>query len=220
MPYVKNKIAAFSFLILFSFLSFVVWRIEVESHGWNGLTWLSYFHWAIPICLLSFVVWVNVFFNFGSSKRRIVVNSFLVFWVIVGFIVFSLSLESIFITGPTAMLYLMLPKWQLYLNGFITFVVFPLFPLISLYSLRIINIKIPPKYIFLSQVMFLLAFPLAVLLLMLAPGKGYPDFIHAVKSGFVFPFLFFSLGLPLIYGYPQNKPISNLDEPIILDDSM
>lgn len=218
MIYVKNKTLAFSFLILFSFLSFLIWRIEVEFHGWDGLTWLSYFHWAIPICLLLFVVWVNIFFNFESSKRRIVVNSFLVFWVIVGFIVFSFSLESIFITGPSAMFYLMLPKWQLYLGRFITFIIFPLFPLISLYSLRIINIKISAKYIFLSQIIFWLAFPLSILLLILIPDKGYPNSIHAVKTGFVFPFLFFSLGFPLIYGYFQNKRTNNLDQPLILDD--
>jgi len=220
MLYVKNKTAALSSLILFSFLSFVIWRIEVESHGWDGLTWLSYFHWAIPICLLLFVVWVNVFFNFGNLKRRAVINSFLVFWTIVGFVVFTHSLESIFVTGPTAIFYLMLPKPLLYLSRFVTFVIFPLFPLISLYSLRIINIKIPAKYIFLSQTIFLLAFPLSVLLLMLIPDKGYPDFFHAVKSGFVFPFLFFSLGFPLIYGHPVNKRIGNLDDPVILDDSI
>ncbi len=221
MPYVKNKTAAFSFLLLFSFLSFLTWRVEVESHGWSGLTWLSYFHWAIPICLLSFIAWVNIFFNFGTIQKRAVVNSFLVFWVMVGFFVFALSLQSIFIAGPSAFVHhFMMPKWQLYLIRFVAFVVFPLFPLIALSSLRIIRIKIPPKYIFFSQVMFLLAFPLSVLLLTVIPHRGSPDIIHAVKSGFVFPFLFFSLGFPLIYGHPRNKRVSHLDEPIILDDSM
>lgn len=193
----------------------------MEFRGWDGLAWLSYFHRSIPICLLLFIVWVNVFFDFGDTKRRAVINSFLVFWVIAGFFVFTHSLESIFMVGPSAFVrHFMLPKWQLQLSRFVTFVIFPLFPLIALFSLRIVHIKVPPKYILLSQVMFLLAFPVSVLLLMLIPDKGYPDFIHAVKTGFVFPFLFFSLGLPLIYCRPWDKCIVNLNEPLILDDSM
>jgi hypothetical protein len=42
------------------------------------------------------------------------------------------------------------------------------------------------------------AFPLALLLLMATHHRGGPNTIHAVKSGFVFPIIAFSLGLPLM----------------------
>jgi len=217
MKLVKNKSRAFSFLILFSLLTFAVWRFEVEFHGWRGLIWLTYFHISIPISLSLFILWTNIFFKFQNHKRRLTINLLLFFWVVVGYFLFVNSLQSTFISGPSAIFYYFQSESIRNINKFFSFIILPLFPTISILSLRFLNIKTPSFQIFFSQFIFLLAFPFSVFLLEISSHKGSPDFIHAVKSGLVFPFLFFSLGLPLIYSY--FIPIFKSSEsPTILDD--
>ena len=31
------------------------WRAEIELHGWAGLAWLSWFHWAVPLSIALFI---------------------------------------------------------------------------------------------------------------------------------------------------------------------
>lgn len=43
-----NVYPLISLLFLAVFLG-LLWRIEVEVHGWQGLIWVSYFHVAVPV---------------------------------------------------------------------------------------------------------------------------------------------------------------------------
>lgn len=36
-------------------LSAALWRGEIELHGWAGLAWLGWFHWAVPVGLALFI---------------------------------------------------------------------------------------------------------------------------------------------------------------------
>jgi len=203
MHLVKSKSSAYISLVCFSILSIVIWRTEVEFHGWKGLIWLSYFKMSIPICLSLFVIWINVFFTFGSIAERGKINVVLVIWVLIGTIAAIATLELTFITGPSAM-FLFVSDYDIILLRAMQLCVL-LLPLIALFSLRLLRIRIPVIYISISYFLFLAAFPISTFLLDVLNHKGSPDFIHAVKSGFVFPILFFSLGLPLIYSFKHER---------------
>ena len=49
-----------------------------------------------------------------------------------------------------------------------------------------------------SSVLFLVSWPIAIFVRGLFEQLGSPDLIHALKSGFVIPFLVMSLGFPLL----------------------
>lgn len=218
---VKNKKQAYRSLFLFSFLSFIFWRIEVEYHGWHGLTWLSYYHLAIPASLFLFLLWINIFFDFGKKKNRIKINILLIFWMVVGTISISYFLVTSFqyrIGGFSSIVSLFEPFWKSFLRNINQFILVPFFPIIALLSLRFVKIRIPITNLFGALLLYLLAFPIAIFLLNIIPQRGTSDLIHAVKTGFVFPFLFFSLGMPLIYSYWANQSFKKVGEPAILDD--
>ena len=205
MHLVKDKSKAFLALIIFSLLTFVIWRVEVEYYGWEGLIWLEYDHKAIPISLLLFVLWVNVFFNLGNFRQKLAINVLLLFWIFVGAISFPTALQYHFIAGPSAMVLWAFPSILTYFFLVLTYLFLPLFPILTLFSLRLLKIKIPFKRIIIAQVLFLLSLPMAYFSLMILPDKGYIDAIHTIKNGYIFPFLFFALGLPLIYSYRYTK---------------
>ena len=45
-------------LVALAALLGVVWRGEVEWHGWDGLRWVGYFHWAVPVGGIAFLAWL------------------------------------------------------------------------------------------------------------------------------------------------------------------
>lgn len=213
---IKNRKNGFISLIFFSLLTFIFWRLEIEFHGWKGLIWLSYFQKSIFLNLFLFILWVNIFFNL---KNKLLANFFLIIWIILATVAFIMSLQSLFSVGFNFGYHFSMSKFQLTLLHFCRFIFLPFFPMISILSLRLINIKVKFKYIILSQILYLSAFPIAIFLLYLLSHKGGPNLIHALKSGFVFPFLFFSLGLPLLFSYYSNKkhlPTNNM----ILDNNI
>ena len=56
------------------------------------------------------------------------------------------------------------------------------------------------RYLILTPLLFATAFPIAIFLLWLTNHRGGPNVIHAIKSGFVFPFLLIAAGLPFLGG--------------------
>jgi cytochrome b6-f complex iron-sulfur subunit len=62
-------------LLLLAGIAAVLWRLEVDAHGWPGLIWLSYFHWAIPAAVLLLLAWIYFFayrpFATAASRRRL-----------------------------------------------------------------------------------------------------------------------------------------------------
>lgn len=211
---VKNKKNALYVLVLFSLLSGILWRAELEYHGWDGLNWLSYVHSAIPVSLGLFVLWVNVLFKLKPIGKRLVANLLLLFWMILGTYSIWLTLVFVFQGGPIAMLYHSLPGiyWGVLLCTVSLFL-----PLIALLSLRLIRIKIPKEYVLVSLILFWSAIPMAIFLIDITPQKGIADMVHAFKTGFVFPFLFFSLGFPLIYSASIVPKKEREGDPSVLD---
>ncbi|APR85918.1 Hypothetical protein A7982_11267 [Minicystis rosea] len=51
-------------------LSAVLWRAEIEQHGWAGLQWLRWFHWAVPVGLAAFIVSALAVIHASRSELR------------------------------------------------------------------------------------------------------------------------------------------------------
>ncbi|MBL4753370.1 MAG: hypothetical protein JKY52_07240 [Flavobacteriales bacterium] len=51
----------------------VLWRLEVEYHGWEALKWIGYFHYAVPVGFLLFIAWANLISEL-ERKPRIALN--------------------------------------------------------------------------------------------------------------------------------------------------
>ena len=96
------------------------------------------------------------------------------------------------------------PKWQV-----ILFMASPgiLYAILgAVYFLTVYRLLSPTRSNFWAGVLgYVAAFPLALLLLWATHHKGGSDTIHAIKSGFVFPVIALSLGMPLMNRNDQPR---------------
>ena len=60
-----------SLLIVSVFIA-IVWRVEIELRGWDGLNWAGYHHIAVPLGGLIFAVWMWSQPVEESSRRKLV----------------------------------------------------------------------------------------------------------------------------------------------------
>ncbi len=193
-------------LTIIAILSAVVWRIELEAHGWAGLIWLSYFHWAVPFGVLLFIGWAIYWCAITPQFERVkfglclVAGAPVLYWFTIS------SLTYGYLGGPAGFI-LFLSRGPIlgYMAGFSIFLVWPLIPVINWGVLRIYRPDLSRRTLFLSFTSFLLAIPIGLWTLSILHGytspKGGVDFIHTVKSGAIIPWLVIALGLP----YMQRK---------------
>jgi len=193
----KAKLPIISLIIL-SLLAGLIWRLEVEYHGWTGLIWISYFHLAIPIGFGLFLLWANCFIAL-SLVKRILLNAITVIFGILLYDVLATSLTYIFIGGPSAfILHMSTPKWLLNLIRFSIFLIIPSIPIGTYLILKIFKKAPHWKFLILAMLGIIISIPLSVLILDLINHKGNADLIHIIKSGMLIPFWVFSLGLLII----------------------
>lgn len=191
-------------LTLLSLLCGLLWRIEVEFHGWTGLIWLKYFHWAVPVGFGLFLIWANGFVGMIANKKVL----FNVVAIIFGALVYyslGISLTYFFSQGPTGfMMLLTTPPWKfnLFRNAF--YIIIPLMPAGTFFILSLFGKKVNWRRLILSLVGIIIAVPLSTLLLELVNHKGGHDYIHSIKSGFLMPLWCFSIGI-LFIGKKETK---------------
>lgn len=192
-------------LIILSFLVGLLWRLEVEYHGWAGLNWLSYFHWAIPVGFGLFLVWANFSLNMGF-KRRILINALaLIFGVLIYYGLLN-SLIYIFASGTSGLLlFMQTPTWKLNVMRYAIFFIVPLIPIGTYVILKLFKKSPKLKFLILAVVGIIASVPLSVFVLdiMVMDHKGGQDLIHSIKSGMLIPFWVFSVGL-LIVGQREH----------------
>ncbi|PCI98675.1 MAG: hypothetical protein COB15_05480 [Flavobacteriales bacterium] len=198
-----NKKIAIVTLILISILSGIIWRIEIEYHGWYGLTWISYFHLTIPIGFLLFMFWANFFIQLTTLKRALLNISALVYGLLI-YISLRYSLVYLFGAGPKMTFeFLETPRWIWHLKGFSTFIIIPMIPVGTFYIFKAFGKIVPLKSLLISIIGLLISSPLSMVFLELINDKGKPDAIHTIKSGVIIPICMFSIGL-LIIGQMNN----------------
>ena len=100
----------------------------------------------------------------------------------------------------------------------------PFFLSISLLSLKLFKIRISIKLILLAQLIYFLSFLFAHYLIQLIPRPEFAiltrnsrDSIDIIKTGYVIPFIFISIGFPFIYSSMQNDRTKKFDFDEVLD---
>ncbi len=200
-----NSKKAYIYLSLVALAAGIIWRAELEWHGWHGLIWLSYFHYAIPINFILVLSWINLNIKGISPARRIWLNSSaLIYTFFVAVLVFS-AIYYTMIPGARGFVLLMsIPRW-----AYSFFLVIPLLVVAGFswgvyWILLLFKQKAQKIKVWISMALLLLAFPIASILLKLVQHRGGSNFIHAIKSGFVFPLLVFSIGV-LVIGIKKKE---------------
>lgn len=190
----KNNLPI-SALVAIGLAAAALWRIEVEAHGWYGLIWISYFHWAIPAGVIMFAAWLSVFSAVHPTAKRIAFSiAFIVFAAAAYLLAHKLAVWHEY---PPFIWELERPIWTWV--GYLA--IFPYIPLVYILFLLLaksFGASVPRRGVALGACLWLIAFPLSMALLALVKHKGDSDMLHAIKSGFVVPFLIVSLGLPLL----------------------
>ena len=188
-------------LIAVSMLTGILWRLELNMRwGWASLDWIGAFHWAFPIGAAAYLIWMATKLRTASPRSR---QRMLRLSIVLGL--------AAYFGGSITMMWAnyrwlgLGPKWQviLFLSSPAIFYAI----LGAVYFSIAYRLLSPSRSSFWGGVLgYAAAFPLALLLLWATHHKGGPDTIHAVKSGFVFPIIAFSLGMPLMKRNGQQSP--------------
>jgi ABC-type phosphate transport system permease subunit len=185
-------------LILISILCGAIWRFEVEFHGWSSLTWLYYFHFAIPFSFGVFIFWANSFLDVQLKKRLLVNISAILFGFLLYYLL-SKSLTFIFANGVSGMMLLLVtPRWEFLFYRYMIFAIIPLIPMGTYFILKAFGLRAPLKSLLISILGVIISIPLSIFILDFIDHPGGGDLIHTIKSGILIPFWIFFVGLLVI----------------------
>jgi hypothetical protein len=202
----KNIVIKFPHITLLvtAIICGLLWRIELEYHGWSGLIWLSYFHFAVPIGFGIFLFWANLFMSM-DWKRRALLNLIAVIYGLLMYYGLGLSLTYNYISGPSALLMdTITPEWLLSSIGYSIFLLVPFIPIGAYTIVKVFKIPISFKYLVLAIIVVVLSVPLSTFILKIISHKGGNDFLHSIKSGILIPFWVLSVGL-VIVGHKSER---------------
>ena len=171
-------------LVVVAALAGILWRAEVERHGWAGLTWTSYFHLAVPAAVALFLVWVGWWVDAATRARRVAVVLSLAAYAAAAIPATELSLRITFSRWAPP------PSWS------VAFLAWWLLAPTSVAGLLVLC-RTPPGWRrwLASQCLFLAAVPFACALIEVLPQHGEADLIHTIKSGLLAPWLVLALGV-------------------------
>lgn len=203
------------FLIITALLCGIIWRGEIEYHGWAGLAWLSYYHWAVPISLCLFIAWANLLFDLPIKKRLLLNFSALIFGI---FTLYCLSklLVFNFNVGPSALLmHFQTGYWARVFYSLGIFLLIPLFPMGTALILRLFKLKTPWLHVLISIILMFLSLPLTVYVLDWTNHIGGANAIHSIKSGVLIPFWLLSMGHVIVWAKKANSDVTKLTNEII-----
>jgi|WetSurMetagenome_2_1015567.scaffolds.fasta_scaffold27182_4 hypothetical protein len=186
----------FALLTVVGIIAAIFWRIEVELHGWDGLGWIGYFHWAIPIGIMLFLGWLFLFTApLGKVKRNVLVLITAIASVM-WFLIVQFALVYHFNQGPSAFVQLLTAgenAYQIYNN--LIYMIIPLTPLFFAGLLWVFRLKPTISQLVLAVLIYVLAYPISVEILAMLHHKGGADALHTIKSGIIIPFLIIGLGV-------------------------
>ncbi len=194
-------------LVLIALVATALWRLEVAWHGWEGLTWIEYFHWAVPVGIAMFVGWVGTVGDFPSNARRWawIIGAAIVAPVV--YIVTRYALVVLFVAGPSATPFALQYgveelRWARYVA--VTWLV--AVPLIVSSIGRLVGLPVTLGEIAISMLVFVCSYPSALLVIELLESSIPTNAIHAIKTGYVVPFQIVGLGIPFLPGGGQSCP--------------
>lgn len=171
-------------LVAVGVVSGLLWRAEVEHHGWAGLGWTGYFHLAVPASVALFLGWVAWWIDAPTRAHRIRAVVALALYAAAAVPATEWSLRIAF--GRFSFLW---GFWWLALWWWL------LAP--TTVAGLLVACRAPPGWRrwLASQALFALSPWLATIVITAFPQHGHSDLIHAVKSGAIVPFLVVALGV-------------------------
>lgn len=208
-------------LIVIALLIGWVWRLEVDYHGWHGLRWIGYFHWAVPFGLLLFWLWCGWVCGIRPLRKRMLFMLVLAVYACAAYYLCMNLLYMWFRPGPIMMLSMFnlqdaLGAENLSPEAFGILLVIAilgawfLIPFCFVLLVRAFGKPIGKLKATFSTLLFFFATPLATILLHAVPQPGSPDEIHAFKTGFVYPFFVFALGSVFL-----ENPLRSAEAPTV-----
>lgn len=181
-------------LILISLVSGLVWRLELELHGWRGYKWLTYFHWALPFNIGIFLLWVNAQIKLKPLSKF----SFNILFILFLLVIFAgVGLICLLRYNPQLIKFIAFIKFgpNTLINVRIAWIsIIITSPFLYNRILKLYNLKTNIKKASISLFAFWLSFPITLAILMLLNHKGGTNVLVAIKSGVTFPIMLFSLG--------------------------
>jgi len=198
----RRSVWAWVSLVAVALVCAGTWRVEIEYHGWTGLLWIEYFHWAVPFGVGLFIFWA-VFFNNTLTRSLKVLFAYALGGVaLVGILATDWSLTTLCEDGPRAFIrYIMVPSWERTMDSSLAIVWLVSVPVLLASVAHFAGLRMTWRRLALSELIWL-ASPLFGMLVIVVfflhghAGQSYgPDFIHAVKTGFVIPPLVVALGI-------------------------
>jgi len=197
----RHPIMAWASLVALSLAAAGLWRAEVEWHGWGGLTWIGYFHWAVPISAGVFIAWIAVFCGVHPWwKRAALIVAEILFAVVALWAAKRMMVEYFYTganfeqmphfwfdnSGPVA-------SWGVWVPGYLLFILYPLVPVLGCAIARAFGVCRTWKHWLVSNAVFLAAYPVAYAAVGLT-RFAYDPSIHTIKTGFIVPLLIVGLG--------------------------
>ena len=192
-------------LVGLSLFCWGLWYAEVAWHGWEGLTWISYFHWAVPTSVMFFIVWLR--WTIGEPAKPLLFWPGLLLYLFIGLPVYEFTASVSFNAGPGAFLNLIVHGFEQSHFRWYFMGLHSLIPIVLFVFLRSIGCaRLNWTLLSISWIGFGASF---VLGLLLAPfiHHGYDDLVHVFKVGSAIPFIVFFLGLP--YAFQQSADQRN-----------
>jgi hypothetical protein len=177
-------------LAVLAVLSGVAWRVEVEAHGWVGLTWAGYFHWAVPAAIVAFLAWVAWWIDAPTPRHRLAAVGALAAYAAAAAPATEQSLRMTFglWLAPPGFVILLFGWWLLAPT--------------TVAGLLVLCRAAPGwRRWAASQALFVAAVPFACALIEVLPQHGEHDLLHTLKSGLLVPPLVLALGV----GVPTRR---------------
>jgi hypothetical protein len=191
----SRSLLAWISILSIGLIAGILWRLELEWRwGWCSMEWINGFHWALPLGIGLYLLWVFYFCGIASLRKRLGLTVALAATGLVLYSFFMRALLLHFTAGPQALLSLMVP--MAVRCGFVA--AYPMVPVSVCLVAKVFGVRISLIQWITSVALFLWAWPTAMFLLWLVNHRGSPDVVHAIKSGFVIPFLMVSLALPFL----------------------
>jgi hypothetical protein len=182
-------------LVIIGVVSAVAWRVEIEYHGWVGLQWLSYFHWAIPFGLILFVSWAVFLSGARFKYSRLLVIRTTLLAAVIGSMLVGGCLRFLFVSGPSAFIALgEMSHLSIWILRLLCVLILSSIPALIGLLARGLGSSVSSMCLAAATFLWLGAPVLGLLMLWMVSG-GQLDLIHTIKSGTVIPWLVISLGL-------------------------
>jgi hypothetical protein len=170
-----------------------LWCAEVLYHGWAGLAWLGYFHWAVPAGILLFIAWA-VWAHRDAAPSRLLLAVALIAFAVPAACATGQAMAYYFAAGPRAMMLAIQPRGSWLRYSIIG--VWLSIPFSLALWLRVVGKPVPIACVAASFILFSASPFLA--LAMLRALTPFDDLIHVVKTGIGIPFFVVSLGILLL----------------------